>query len=35
MLWFGLVGKIKTANWTKLCSWVKKWFEYIWTNYGI
>lgn len=32
MIWFGLVGKIKIANQTKPCSWVKKWSKYIQTK---
>ena len=29
MLWFGLVGKIKTANQTIPCGWVKNRYEHI------
>jgi len=32
ILRFGLVDKIKTANWTKPCGWVKNWSEYIRTK---
>jgi len=32
ILRFGLVGKIKTANRTKPCGWVKNWSEYIRTK---
>jgi len=34
LVWFDSVGKIKTANQTKPCDWVKKWSEYIRTKCG-
>jgi len=34
LVWFDSVGKMKTANQTKPCGFVKKWSEYIQTKCG-
>jgi len=32
LVWFGSVGKMKTANQTKPCGWARKWSDYIRTK---